>query len=312
VNITGLFPAAVTPFDGAGAVDVQSLLRHVGDIVSTDGVAGVAILGHAGEITTLAPEERRSVVAAARTAVPPDKLLVAGVEARTADQVAREAEQAVRAGADALLVLPPFDVRPLRHLARNAEAVHGFFEALDQRLGVPMIVFHYPPATGCSYSLDALEAIADIPSVRAIKASAGDITLYTEIYDRLHGRVSILAAADSPLILPMLVHGADGAVLGVSAVGTSIWADLVADCAAGDFTAAASLFKQRCLPLTTAIYENQLQRSGIASFAATKEALVQLGTIADATVRPPAIGPDDRRKKEIASALITAGLQPPR
>jgi 4-hydroxy-tetrahydrodipicolinate synthase len=308
MTIQGLFPAAVTPFTADGAIDHDGLQRHVRDIIETDGVTGVTVLGHAGEITTLTPEERTAVVATARAVVPAGKLLVAGVEGRTADLVTVESQASIDAGADALLVLPPFDVRPLRHLVNNPDAVHGFFNTLSERLATPMIVFHYPPSTGCSYSLQALEAAAEVPYVQAVKASTGDITRYAELYDRLQGRISVLAAADSPLLLPMLIHGADGAVLGVSAVGSPIWAQLIALCHSGDFTTAADVFKRRCLPLTTAIYDNQLQRTGIASFAAAKEALVMLGRIGDATIRPPAIAPDVARKKVIESALVAAGL----
>jgi 4-hydroxy-tetrahydrodipicolinate synthase len=308
MTIKGLFPAAVTPFTADGALDHDGLQSHVRDIIETEGVAGVTVLGHAGEITTLTPAERKAVVASARDVVPQDKLLVVGVEARTADLIAAEGQASIEVGADALLVLPPFDVRPLRHLSRNVDAVHGVFNLLSERLDTPMIAYTYPPATGTSYSLEALEAIAEIPNVQAVKASTGDITLYTELYDRLKGRISVLAAADSPLLLPMLIHGSDGAVLGISAVGTGIWAELLAYCQGGDYTSAADLFKRRCLPLTTAIYDNQLQRSGISAFASAKEALVQLGRLASATIRPPAIGPDTARKKAIESALVTAGL----
>ena len=82
-----------------------------------------------------------------------------------------------------------------------------------------MVVFQYPKATGCAYTVEALRAIIDLPNVAAIKAAtAGDIGEYVEVWDALSNDVCILAGVDSPPLLDMLKHGAHGALIGISAI----------------------------------------------------------------------------------------------
>src|SRR5487761_1570279 len=131
MRISGLIPATVTPFTESNAVDGGELAGHVAFVADHENVTGVAVNGHAGEVSMLDHADRAEVVRHARSALPAGKLLFAGIEAFTADHLERQAVAAADAGADGFLVIPPFDSRGLRHLARNADAVLAVFSQLD-------------------------------------------------------------------------------------------------------------------------------------------------------------------------------------
>jgi 4-hydroxy-tetrahydrodipicolinate synthase len=310
MNLRGLIPATVTPFTEDGDVDLVTLEKHVARVARTDGVVGIAVNGHAGEITGLTREERREVVRVARGAVPDGKCLIAGIDGHSPQVLEAVATDAAEAGATGLLVLPPFDTRPLRHLAKDVDAVVGMFAHLDRTVGLPMVVFQYAESSGCAYSIEVLEALAEIRSVVGIKAGTNHITPYVEIYDRLHDKVAVLAANDGPPLLSMLLHGAAGMLVGISVVGTELWVELWRHASQGMAQQAVEIFQQRCLPLTRALFENQMPRTTMSPFAATKEALHQLGELPLAAPRPPAVAPNAEQVEAIRQALVQASLLP--
>ncbi len=239
----------------------------------------------------------------------PGQLVIAGVEGHNLELVVADGLAAKQAGADALLVFPPFDRRAYRRLATNSASVRFFFEALDRRVGLPMVIFQYPPSTGCAYSVEALRTIVDLPNVVAIKmATAGDFDAYVEVWDALKNEVSILVGVDSPPLLDMLNYGAHGALIGISAVATPEWSRLLELVARGDAKDAEALFDRVCRPLMRSLFEDQRPVRLTSEAAAMKEALFQLGEIASSAVRAPAIVPDEAVRHEIRESLQNAGL----
>jgi len=107
--IRGLIPATLTPFDEAGAVNHQALGEHIRHVASASGLHGIAVNGHAGEVLALTSQERQEVVATARSALPRGLKLIAGIESHSLEQLIQEGLNAKAAGADLLLVIPPYD-----------------------------------------------------------------------------------------------------------------------------------------------------------------------------------------------------------
>jgi 4-hydroxy-tetrahydrodipicolinate synthase len=307
-EIRGLISATVTPFDDQGQIDFPSLRQHLDRVASTPGLYGVCVSGHAGEVLALTSEENARVIKAARELVPRSKKLVAGIHGQSIAALVREGLIAKEAGADMLLVLPLFDHRPYRHLAHHPDAVYSVYERLDREIDLPMLIFQYPDATGCAYSVSALERIADLPNVVGVKASSVTPTKYAELNDALSDRLAILAACDAPALLGMLLHNAPGALLGISVAGTDKWVELIREATAGSADKAKALHNEFAVPLMNAVYEYQLQRTPFSTTSANKEALVQLGEIKSSWVRPPALSINAARKQEIRAGLQRAGL----
>src|SRR5512132_3273 len=106
MDIRGLIPATVTPFNGDGAVDYKSLSDHVARVGSATGLYGVCVNGHAGEVLALTSEERKNVVAAARKALPRQLKVIAGIASHSLADLVQQGLNAKHAGADMLLVFP--------------------------------------------------------------------------------------------------------------------------------------------------------------------------------------------------------------
>lgn len=305
--LRGLFPATLTPFAADFSVDVPGLRRHLRDIASNDGVSGVAVNAALGEVHQLTLEEQVLVVREAVAAARPGQLVIAGVASNGARQAIETAQELKKAGAHALLVLPPFDTRTYRRLLQHIPSVVSFFRELGEAVDLPLVIFDYPISSGCSYSVDALLALAELPHVVGIKCAPGTLAGYAPKWDALHDRMSVLAAWDGPILLEKLQYGAHGALIGISNIAPSLWAELVDAAARKDADETAAVYR-RCAPIMASVWENHQPTRISSEVSATKEALVQQGLFPSSRVRPPLIEVDDKVRAEIRAGLIEAGL----
>lgn len=307
--MNGLYPATITPFNNSGTLDVEALEKHIAKTFAAPGIRGVVVNSGLGEILQLSREEKIKGIELALKHCAPDQIVITGIEGHNVELVIKEALEAKRAGAQALLVFPPFDRRAYRKLASHPESVRRFFSRLDKEVDLPMVVFQYPPNSHCAYSVDALKAIADIPNVVAIKvATAGDFAAYTAVWDALKDDVAILCGVDSPPLLDMLRYGAHGALIGISAMAPEKWSALLDHVVRNEVEEADALFDRICRPLMSSVFENQQPKRLTSEAAAVKEALLQMGDIPNGAARSPAVPVDDEVRREIREALEFAGL----
>ena len=123
-------------------------------------------------------------------------------------------------------------------------------------------------------------------------------------------KLDVLAASDAPSLLGMLMYKCKGALIGISVIDTQRWSDLVASATQGRLEQAQKLHSEFAIPIMDAVFENQLHKSHTSYFAATKEALFQIGHLKSAQIRPPLITPDAKQKNTIAKCMRSVGLNP--
>jgi 5-dehydro-4-deoxyglucarate dehydratase len=154
----------VTPFTADGSLDEERLGRHIEAGVAA-GAGGVFVACGTGEFHALTPEEieRATRVAVETTAGRVPVLAAAGGPVPVArDQAAR----VERAGADGILLLPPYLVSaPQRGLVRYVEEV-------TDATGLPVIF--YQRGTARLTESTAAE-LAALPNVVGLKDGIGDI-----------------------------------------------------------------------------------------------------------------------------------------
>ncbi|WP_406491451.1 5-dehydro-4-deoxyglucarate dehydratase [Streptomyces sp. NBC_01604] len=154
----------VTPFAADGSLDEERLARHIEAGVAA-GAGGVFVACGTGEFHALTPEEieRATRIAVATTAGRVPVLAAAGGPVPVArDQAAR----IERAGADGILLLPPYLVSaPQQGLVRYVKEV-------TEATGLPVVF--YQRGTARLTESTAAE-IAALPGVVGLKDGLGDI-----------------------------------------------------------------------------------------------------------------------------------------
>jgi 4-hydroxy-tetrahydrodipicolinate synthase len=310
IQLKGLYPAPVIPLDENLELLEREFILHVQRLARVGWtVGGVVVNGHAGEVTALDRAQRVRIIELARLAAPVGCHVIAGIESLSTTGAIELVKDAKEAGADAALVFPPFDYFPRKGMARTVEAPVRFFSAIAEAVDFPLIVFQYPLWTDISYTTETLVKLAEIDTVIGVKNASWDVPTYKEQYDALEGKVAVLAAADGPELIDMLAHGADGALIGVSNVGTALWARVVRACLDGRPDEVRGLFTDTLVPLAHALFGDVT--TGSKSFnALMKEALVQIGYFSTSRVLGPELDVTDDDRESIRLALVAAELIP--
>src|SRR5919202_4624883 len=167
----GVLPALITPFtDDGEAIDTAALAAIVERLVA-GGVAGLVPGGSTGEFTTLSSAERRQLVEVTVEAAAGRVPVVAGTGALSTRETVALSVHAERAGAAAVMVVPPFyDPLSWRELRAHYTAVA---DAID----IPIMYYNLPSATGIRLTAAQLR---ELP-VAALKDTGGDTVAATEL-----------------------------------------------------------------------------------------------------------------------------------
>src|SRR5438093_275653 len=297
----GVIPAVLLPFHDDLSIDEASYRAHLRDVVAVEGISAITVNAHASEVASCTFDEQRRVLDISRDELG-DLPIVNGVYADGSLEAARIAKMAEQGGASALLVFPPgiytFGQRPemaLAHFRRIADAT-----------ALPLILFQYPLAGGQGYPTATLLRILDeVPSVRAIKDWCANPQLHERQVRLLQSRarpVNVLSTHSSWL-LSSLVLGCNGLLSGSGSVIAELQAQLFRAVKAGKLDEARKIH-ERITPTADVFYSEPW----VDMHNRMKEALVLLGKLPRAVVRPPLAKLPPQEIDRIRAALVAAGL----
>jgi 4-hydroxy-tetrahydrodipicolinate synthase len=167
----GVLPALITPFTEDGeAIDTRALAAIVDRLVEA-GVGGLVPGGSTGEFTTLTNAERRQLVEVTVEAAAGRVPVVAGTGALTTRDTVELSVHAERAGAAAVMIVPPFyDALSWRELLAHYSAVADAIE-------IPIMYYNLPSASGVRLTAGQLR---ELP-VTSLKDTGGDAVAATEL-----------------------------------------------------------------------------------------------------------------------------------
>ena len=301
---TGVIPACLMPFDAHLEIDEPAYRRHLSDLAGVDGVTAVTVNGHAAEVHALSFEEQRRGIEIARDEIAGKLPLVAGIHTGDTRQAAARATMAAAAGADALLVFPS-DVLAMGGQQR-AECARAHIGAIAESTELPLILFQYPISGGLGYPLDTLLGLCtEFPSIRAIKDWCNDPHLHERHIRELHAleRPVRVLSTHSMWLLGSLVLGCDGLLSGAGSVIADLQVALFQAVQRNDLQAARTI-NDRIYPTVRAFYCDPL----LDMHNRMKEALVLLGRLDAAYVRPPLTKLELAELERIGSLLSEAGI----
>ncbi|WP_309127476.1 5-dehydro-4-deoxyglucarate dehydratase [Microbacterium sp.] len=164
MNFDGILFFPVTPYSADGTIDHDVLAQHVADGVAS-GAGGVFPACGTGEFHALSAREAASVVSTATAAVDRRVPVIAGTGGALAHAV-EVAKAAADAGADGLLVLPPYLV------GGTQDGLISYVAQIAASCGLPVIVYHRGSA---QYTVQTMRRLAQNPRVIGFKDGTGDI-----------------------------------------------------------------------------------------------------------------------------------------
>ena len=213
MKMEGIITPIVTPFKRNASQEINyEATKELIDHLISHGVNGIFILGSNGEFHVIDEDEKieftKKVVEFVDKRVP----VYVGTGACSTRATIRLSKAVEAAGADALSVITPYFLKP------TDENLYNHYKEIAESVNIPIMLYNIPKATGCPLNPELVERLADIPNIKGIKDSSGDVDnlkAYAEIAKRKD--INLLVGSDSKISIAYDL-GATGAVAGTSNV----------------------------------------------------------------------------------------------
>lgn len=190
MQLKGILPALVTPFNAAGEVD-HEVLASVIEWQLQAGVSGFVPLGSTGEYYALTQAERSAVRKTVREVVGNRGLLIAGANGACTREVIEQVKLTRDEGYSNLLIAPPYYSIPTQ------DELIGHYQAiLDAVPDINVVLYNYPVRTNVEVGFSVLEAFKDHPRVIGIKESSGSLLRAIEIGEKYKGQYQLSCGSD--------------------------------------------------------------------------------------------------------------------
>ncbi len=288
-RLAGVFAANVTPFDPASlAIDHGWMRRHLA-YLRARGCDGIVPLGTNGEGPAMSVAERKTVIDSALAAA--DGLaVVPGTGCASLPDTVELTRYALQAGADSVLVIPPFFFKNVSHAG-----VLAYYQRLCDAAvqpGQQILLYHFPQLSMVPISDAVMAGLRQSHPgcVAGVKDSSGNFDSIVH-WNKLFPDLRVFAGSDS---LASRAHAAG--VAGTITAGGNLVPDLLQG------VRQAVLAGRDPAPIQERLNEVRgwLERSP-SMHAATKFLLTRFAGLPQTAVRPPLIDLDDAQRAVLAA-----------
>lgn len=238
--------AMVTPYTADGAVDYAHARRLARHLIAA-GNEGVVVTGTTGEAPLLSDEEKERLWAEVKEELGEGATVVAGAGTNDTRHSIGLVKRAERAGADAVLVVVPYYLRPPQ------EGIYQHVRAIAESTALPVIVYNVPSRTGVNASVETLLRLAELPNVVGDKEANGDLAHSAQLIEAAP-QFKIWSGNDNDNF-PLWCMGAYGAISVTGHIVAGQLRHMLELVAAGRVAEAAAIHR-RLVPLTNACFAN--------------------------------------------------------
>jgi len=288
----GVFPILATTFNDDGSLDLKSQAELLNHLLEA-GAHGLGLFGNASEGYTLMPEEKVALLKLiVREAANRVSIVVSTGHTGT-DAAVRNSQEAEALGASALMILPPYYLRP------DADGLMYYFESISKAVRIPIMVQDAPLMTQVTMPTSLLLRMADeLENVRYVKVEAPPTpSKVSKVVQASKGKLTVFGGLNGQFLIEEFERGARGTMPGSDM--TSLYVRLWRKLERGDMPGAWKLFSQM-LPLIR--FELQ-PGMGV---SAMKHNLHAQGVIRSTRVRHPTVslGAESLRELEFLRNLV--------
>jgi 4-hydroxy-tetrahydrodipicolinate synthase len=244
-RLKGSIPPLVTPIRD-GAVDYDTYAELV-EFQIKDGSHGILVNGTTAEPSTLTIDERNRLVDIAVDVTSKRVPVVAATGSQSLLETRQLTEHAARAGADSLLIVTPYYIRPPQ---RGLIAYYLEIASISQ---LPWMVYHIPGRAAVSVTLDTLKELRErSPHFVGMKHAVNDLAFASECIAALGADFHIFVGLEE-LSFPMMAVGACGLMNAVGNLRPHVLSDLCEAVWTNDLSRARALH-QALLEINQAVF----------------------------------------------------------
>jgi 4-hydroxy-2-oxoglutarate aldolase len=246
MNLTGVLIPVPTPFDEQDRVDTRRLIAVLAKWIARP-LTGFVLLGSNGEAVLMDDLEADQAIAAAREAVPRDRVFIVGTGRESTPAAVRASRRAAELGADAVLVRTPGFFKS----QMTTDAFVRHYTAVADASPVPVLLYNFTALTGVNLLPAAVSRLAAHPNIVGMKESGGDVAQIADLVSGTPqtgaGAFAVLAGTTTTFYAALCV-GAVGGILAAACAVPDVCVQLFELTLAGRHDEARAL-QRRLLPL---------------------------------------------------------------
>jgi 4-hydroxy-2-oxoglutarate aldolase len=210
LNLSGLYPPIVTPFDENERVAYDRLEFNLGKWLA-DPLDGIVMPGSNSESVVLTQAERVKIWQVCMDRMRGSgKRLIAGTGVESTAETIELTQIASELGAEAALVLPPSFYKA----SLTPEVLIAHYLAVAEASPIPLLVYNVPAFTGIDFAPATLLKMAEHPRIVGYKDSSANIIKAATV---LAARPDLqVFAGTGGALLPFLVLGASGGIMALA------------------------------------------------------------------------------------------------
>jgi 4-hydroxy-tetrahydrodipicolinate synthase len=307
--LQGIVPAPLLPLHSDASIDWRTLEAYIAWIAEGEPTA-IAMNMDSSEVVALTREEQLEVIRVCRGALAGSCPLITGLVAGSTAEAVAFGRQLRQAGAEALVVFPPFPT--FLGLPLPTEMIYRYHKAIADGVDLPLIAFQFPRGVGPEFPPDTLAELVKIPQLIGLKDASYDAVKTVDTIEAaaaLPRKIGVLTGSDS-FILEAMIMGCDGALIGFAGTAVPEQVEMYRAAAKRDYDRAMQIWSRlRSLARFVFRAPNRDYR------ARMKELLVMQGVFENAVVRPPLLPISMAERDELEGLALRAGLidgTPPR
>jgi 4-hydroxy-tetrahydrodipicolinate synthase len=290
--LCGSYPPLLTPFR-EGKVDLEKF-AELAERQAREGSHGVVVCGTTGEPSSLTPDERTELVKVAVQVIGKRIPVVAATGSQSFAETIEITTRAEKAGADAVLVVTPYYIKP------SQRGLVEYFVSVGQRTELPLMIYHIPGRAAVSVKPATVARIAErLPNLVGIKHAVNDLEFVTELLTELGPEFRVFCGLEA-LSLPMLVVGARGLMNAVSNLAPAPVAALYEAVEQGNLETARKLHTE-LFELNQSIFLDT-------NPGPLKYMMNRLGLLDSPELRLPLVSMDKEQANILDKVLVRSGL----
>ena len=293
INLSGVLLPITTPFMANEDVDVAALKANISRW-NTTGIAGYVVLGSTGERVNLDEREYLQLIETTRAAVPESMTFIAGAGEQSTRGTIAEIESAVKAGAEAALVITPHFYRP----AITQQTLFEYYSAVADGVSIPVVLYSMPDLTGIKIEPETAARLSEHQNIIGIKDSSNDVAKLRETVQMTAEDFTVVIG-NGTVFYEALQAGAIGGILAVGCVVPALCLEIYRAAKAGENDRVTSL-QEKLTPLARAVTRTY----GVAGLKAAMDMAGYVG----GGVRTPLQPATEEARAEIAELLKAATL----
>ena len=300
-TLRGVIPPMVTPFKDDESIDHEAFVQELEFLLQFD-IDGLSIGGSTGEGAVLDDAELVELIRLAQAENRRRLPIVAGVIRNSTRDAVRLASLVCEAGADALLVTPPF------YYGGSPQGNRDFYRAIAQEIDRPLLIYNVVPDN--RIAPEDMLALADVPQIVGVKqVGASELAAMTSLDKKRRGSdprpdvrrtLSVFSACDD-MLYPTYVSGACGSIAAINTAVPGLCVEQWRAFERGDHETAAAIHRRLHF-----VFRSYFRRP----FPGRIKQVLQLLGRSVGRARQPIDMPDTAETEQMRALLRQAGLIP--